>query len=102
MAANIAKSTKEKRPKSEAERDDKPRKLKWKEERELEGMEEAILNAETEAAEIEAKLNDPGFYIENSVAAIDLAKELDGRKREIQALYDRWEELEAIRSAGES
>src|SRR5207237_7688935 len=39
----------------------KPRKLKWKEERELEGMESAILTAENEVARIEALFAEPDF-----------------------------------------
>lgn len=99
MAANSApKPAKEKPQRPAAE---KPRKLTWKETRELEGMEASILEAEETAAGIEAKLNDPAFYIDHSAAAIELAKELDDRKREIQALYARWEELEAVRAAME-
>src|SRR5436190_519502 len=41
----------------------KPRKLKWKEERELEGMESAILAAENEVAEIEELFVAPDFYV---------------------------------------
>lgn len=80
----------------------KPRKLKWKEERELEGMEENILEAESKIEEIESKLNDPSFFIEHSEEAVGLAKDLETRKTEVQALYERWEELEAIRLAAEA
>jgi len=82
--------------------DEKPRKLKWKEERELEGMEETILAAESGVEEIEATLNDPSFYIENSEKAVEMSADLEKRKAEVQALYERWEELEAIRLAHES
>jgi ABC transport system ATP-binding/permease protein len=99
LAANTSRLAKEKRARPEPEAE-KPRKLKWKEARELEGMEETILLAEKEAAGIETKLNDPAFYIENSEAAVGLAKDLEERKRSIQTLYARWEELEAVRAAG--
>ncbi|MEM6916573.1 MAG: ATP-binding cassette domain-containing protein, partial [Verrucomicrobiota bacterium] len=79
-----------------------PRKLKWKEERELEGMEETILRAESEVEEWESKLNDPTFYIENSELAVGMSEELEAKKTEIKSLYERWEELEAIRLAWES
>lgn len=82
--------------------DDKPRKLKWKEERELEGMEEAILEAESAVAELEEKLNDPAFYIDNSAEAPALHKKLTERQNEVKRLYARWEELEAIRLAAAS
>ncbi|MEM7600676.1 MAG: ABC-F family ATP-binding cassette domain-containing protein [Verrucomicrobiota bacterium] len=82
--------------------DGKPRKLKWKEERELEGMEETILASESGVEEIESKLNDPEFYIENSEKAVEMSADLEKRKAEIKSLYERWEELEAIRLAYES
>jgi ATP-binding cassette subfamily F protein uup len=77
---------------------ERPRKLKWKEERELEAMEETILAAEESAAELEAKLNDPAFYIDNAAEAPALIEELERRKAGVVALYARWEELEAIRA----
>lgn len=83
------------------DRSNEPRKLKWKEERELEGMEDAILEIETAIEEMEAKLNDPGFYVENAASAGELSETLEKRRDEAEALYDRWEELEEIRSAYE-
>ncbi|MCB1062861.1 MAG: ABC-F family ATP-binding cassette domain-containing protein [Verrucomicrobiae bacterium] len=103
-AARIAatpKASKKKRNRDEPEAE-KPRKLKWKEERELESMEETILQAEAVAAELEAKLNDPQFYIENSASIGDLHTELESKQAAIKALYARWEELEAIRLAAET
>jgi ATP-binding cassette subfamily F protein uup len=78
---------------------DKPKKLKWKEERELEAMEETIQLAETAVSELEAKLNDPTFYIENASEAPSLIADLERMKAEVAALYTRWEELDAIRAA---
>ena len=101
MQAAKPKPAKKKRGRGDREAD-KPRKLKWKEERELESMEETILQAEEEVAGIETKLNDPAFYIENSEKAVDMAKDLEGKKVRIQTLYTRWEELEAIRVAWEA
>ena len=100
-AANLAAArTKPKRKRAGSERD-KPRKLTWKEARELEGMEEAILVAETAAAEIEARLNDPAFYREQASQAAAWHEELGARRREIERLYARWEELEEIRVAAD-
>ncbi|MDF1862768.1 MAG: ABC-F family ATP-binding cassette domain-containing protein [Verrucomicrobiales bacterium] len=97
-AAAKPKAAKKKRVRTSEE---KPRKLKWKEERELEGMEETILEAETAIEEIEAKLNDPSFFIDHSEKAVGLSEELETKKAEVKALYDRWAELEAIRIAAE-
>ncbi len=102
--ASSAISGREKLAKSENPRSAdvaKPRKLKWKEERELEGMEDAILSAEEAVSELDHKLNDPSFYIENSAAVPELIEELERRKVIVADLYARWEELEAIRSAAE-
>jgi len=100
----VATASKQARPKptkEPASAKDKPRKLKWSEERELESMEDTILAAETAAAELEEQLNDPAFYIERSTEAPALIEELERRKAAVAALYTRWEELEAIRqSAG--
>ena len=97
-AAAKAKPSKKKRVR---DRSNEPRKLKWKEERELEGIEDAMLEIETDIEEIEAKLNDPGFYVENAASAGELSKTLEKRREEAEALYDRWEELEEIRIAYE-
>lgn len=72
------------------------RKLSFKEQRELEGMEESILTAETRASELDALLNDPSFYITRSQEAAGLQADLDALREEITRLYARWEELEAI------
>lgn len=98
-AAAKVKPAKEKRVRSNA---DKPRKLKWAEEQELSTMEETILAAETEVEEIEAQLNDPAFYIENSELAVGMSEDLETKKEAIKSLYERWEELEAVRLAWEA
>ncbi len=95
-AAAKAKPAKATRPAGPAA--EKPRKLKWKEERELETMEETILAAESAVAELETKLNDPSFYIDHSTEAPALIKEMERKKEEVSALYARWEELETIRA----
>lgn len=76
----------------------KPRKLKWKEERELESMEETILAAEKRVAELEAEFADPDFYEKHAQNWQQLEQELAEGKEKVTALYARWEELEAIRA----
>ncbi len=76
---------------------DAPPKLKWKEERELEGMEEAILDAEEAVAAVEEKIADPQFFVDEPEAAAEMANGLEGKKQDVQAMYERWEELEAIK-----
>ena len=74
-----------------------PPRLKWKEQRELEGMEEAILRAEETVLDLETILNDPVFYVENSERAVAMTAELEERKEAVAQLYKRWSELEGIR-----
>ncbi len=80
-------------------RSTKPRKLTYKEQKELEGMEEAILAAEEAAAAKEAQLGDPEFQKVHFMELDRLAAELHAEKDAITALYARWEELEAIRAS---
>jgi ATP-binding cassette subfamily F protein uup len=83
-------------PESPALKPDRPRKLSFKEQRELAGMEAAIQTAEARAAEIEAALNDPDFYVTRAKEAPALVAELEATKTEVVRLYARWEELERI------
>lgn len=74
------------------------RKLKWKEERELEGIEEHILELESEVEELEALFNQPDFYDKHGHEAVELTEKLETGKKEIERLYNRWEELEEIKN----
>jgi ATP-binding cassette subfamily F protein uup len=71
----------------------KPRKLSFKEQRELEGMETAIMAAETRMQELETTLNDPQFHATRSREATGLITELETAKIEVTRLYERWEQL---------
>jgi ATP-binding cassette subfamily F protein uup len=71
----------------------KPRKLSFKEQRELEGMEAAIMAAETRVQELETTLNDPQFHATRSREAHGLITDLETAKTEVTRLYERWEEL---------
>jgi ATP-binding cassette subfamily F protein uup len=78
----------------------KPRKLKYKEERELEGMEATILAAENEVVRIEATFAAPDFPAQYSGDWRDLEAQLEAARSAVARLYARWEELAAIKSAG--
>jgi ATP-binding cassette subfamily F protein uup len=80
----------------------KPRKLSYKETRELETIEADILAAEEKVQSLDTTLNDPSFYIERSHEAPGLATNLEAAKAEVTRLYARWEELEAIRADSEA
>ena len=82
----------------------KPRKLSFKEQRELEGIEAVIQVAEAEVTEREAQFVDPEFVRKNGARMQALLAELETSKAKVAVLYARWEELEAVRaaSAGQS
>jgi ATP-binding cassette subfamily F protein uup len=71
----------------------KPRKLSFKEQREFDGMEAAIMAAETRVHELETTLNDPQFQATRSREAPGLIADLETAKTEVTRLYERWEDL---------
>jgi len=77
----------------------KPRKLSFKERRELEGIEAEILAVETEIARIEALFASPDFHRTHAPQTNELKGELERQRAKLSQLYSRWEELEAIKAA---
>jgi ATP-binding cassette subfamily F protein uup len=82
-----------------AAKQSKPRKLTFKESRELEGMEAQIQGAETEIARIEALFASPDFHRTHATQTNQLKTDLETAKENLTKLFARWEELEAIRLA---
>jgi ABC transport system ATP-binding/permease protein len=76
----------------------KPGKLTFKEQRELEGIEAAILDAESRQGALEATLSDPATYQKDGAAIGRLRAELDAATAEVERLYARWQELEGLRA----
>lgn len=74
----------------------KPRKLSFKEQRELEGMEARILAAEEEVTRIEGLFAAPDFHRTHAPQTNQLKADLATAKETVAALYQRWEELEAM------
>ncbi len=79
----------------------KPRKLSFKETRELEGMEAQIHKIEAEVVRIEGLFADPEFFRKHAAQVNQLTGELDAAKESVTKLYARWEALEAIKAAAE-
>jgi ATP-binding cassette subfamily F protein uup len=77
----------------------KIRKLSFKEQRELEGIEAVIQSAEAQVAERESQFLDPEFVRKNGGRMQALLAELETAKAGVAKLYSRWEELEAVRAA---
>ena len=91
------------KPKSEKNKtkNTKQNKLTWKEKKELEGIEEAILEAEKEILEIEAIFADPEFHSKHGNKTNEFNKKLETAKQRSLTLYGRWEELENLKQASE-
>ncbi|MGC6467569.1 MAG: ABC-F family ATP-binding cassette domain-containing protein [Akkermansiaceae bacterium] len=77
----------------------KPKKLTMAERKELEGMEDRILEAEGKVEELEARLVEVQSDYEE-VPKVSAA--LDEAKLESEKLYARWEELETIKAESEA
>ncbi len=77
---------------------EKIRKLTWKENKELETIEETIMNAEEEVERIEKIFISPDFYEKYAEQTNVLNQQLNEAKENVKKLYERWEELESIKS----
>src|SRR5246127_5332652 len=84
-------------PKPVAPAANRPRKLKWKEERELQTIEAAILEAEDKVEDLEKKFADPDFYKKHGKNSAALETDLKSARERVTELYHRWEELERIK-----
>jgi len=71
------------------------KRLSFGEQRELDGMEQGILDAEADVTSWEEKLNDPAFYAARASEAPAAVKSLEAAKSHVARLYARWEELAA-------
>jgi ATP-binding cassette subfamily F protein uup len=83
---------------SRAQRTSTPpkRKLTFKEKAELAGIEDAIAAAEQKVATLEATLQDPAVFKDRAAEVPALVAELDGARAEVERLFARWQELDAI------
>jgi ABC transport system ATP-binding/permease protein len=72
------------------------RKLSFKEQRELEGIESSILAAESRVLELETLLNDPQFYALRSIDAPGVIADLESARTLVTQLYARWQELDSV------
>ena len=70
--------------------------LTWKEQRELEGMEAAILQAEEELHASQKLMDDPAVLADH-VRMADACRRADAAQQKVSGLYARWQELEAKR-----
>ncbi len=80
----------------------KIRKLSWKEKKEIETIEDDILNAESEVQRLENLFAQNDFYEKYGDKIETLNNELQQAKEKVNALYLRWEELEEIKKEVET
>jgi len=73
-----------------------PRKLTFKERQELAGIEGAIGAAEQKVSELEATLSDPTVFKDRPTEVQALVAALDAARVEVERLFARWQELDAI------
>ena len=77
---------------------DKPRKLSYKEQRELEALPAKIERLETEQAELHERMGDAAFYRQPSENITLTIERLEAVKRELEESYERWQTLESVGS----
>ena len=68
--------------------------LSWKEQRELEGMEETIHAAEARVETLQSRVVDPSIMVDH-VKLHEAYDELAKAQQEVERLYARWAELDA-------
>jgi len=76
---------------------DRPRKLSFKEERELEALPEKIAALEEEQESLHRQLSDPELYKSAGVGIAEMNTRLEEIEAELETLLIRWEELEAVK-----
>jgi len=75
----------------------KPRRLSFKEQREMEGMEQGILEAEASVSKLEVAAADPANGADH-VRAATVYQQLHEAQDKVKTLYERWAELDALRT----
>lgn len=73
---------------------EKPRKLSFKDQRELEALPGLIDRLETEQAQLQQRLAEPAFYQQPGSEIAKVTSRLEAVSEELQAAFVRWEALE--------
>ncbi len=76
---------------------EKPRKLTFREQQELEALPQRIEELEAEQRELHADMADPSFYRSSGDKVSSVKARLEALEAELSAAYARWEELEAVK-----
>ena len=78
-----------------AEKPAQPKKLSYKDQRELDALPARIEQLETRKAELEQEAAEPSFYQQEQQAVKALLDELAAIAGELESAYARWDELES-------
>ncbi len=95
-AAPASAVKKEENKEAPRSRKEKPRKLSFKEQKELDALPRKIEQLEAEQRQIHASMADPNFYRESGNRVSEYKTRLEELEKELVQAYERWEELEAI------
>jgi len=76
-----------------------PKKLAWKQQRELEQLPARIEQFEARVAALTETMADAAFYERDSAAITAHTSELSDAQADLDAAYARWEELESLRDS---
>ena len=93
LVEDSARQREQARPRRQSER---PRKLSFKEERELEALPDRISALEEELESLHRTMADPEFYRTAGAGVSKVKERLEGLEAELDEAYKRWEELEAF------
>ncbi len=73
---------------------DQPRKLTFKEQKELEKLPQLIEKLEAAQAELHQRMSEPSFYQQPATEITKVSQQLQSIEEQLQSGYTRWEELE--------
>ena len=77
----------------------KPKKLSYKHQRELDQIEEKIISAEAAVEECQEQMQKPET-VSDPERLQACCEQLEECQQEVESLYQRWEELEALKNGG--
>jgi len=94
--ATVIQPVKEKPVNQKKPKKERPRKLTFREKRELDELPLRIEALETEVAELHEKIADPEFYRTAGPAVAEVNARLEVIEQDLATTYNRWEELDAL------
>ncbi|MGV6816614.1 MAG: ATP-binding cassette domain-containing protein [Thiotrichales bacterium] len=86
-------------PDTRAKKPEKPRKLSYKDQRELDKLPARIEALEQELADLQEQLGSPDFYQQSAAKVAEKQDLLAKLELDLSKAYERWEQLEAQRQA---